>query len=82
MWKNLSLRMRLVLDRWQAGWRHPVCARSGGRHLREVDRFLALVSSAIVLMLLTGTIAYCSTGNVLEALRSLGEGLTRMRTGD
>ena len=44
--------------------------------------FLALVSSAIVLMLLTGTIAYCSTGNVLEALRSLGEGLTRMRTGD
>jgi two-component system sensor histidine kinase UhpB len=44
--------------------------------------FLALVSSAIALMLLTGTIAYFTAGSVIEALRSLGEGLTRMRTGD
>lgn len=44
--------------------------------------FLALVSSAIALMLLTGTIAYFTAGNVLDALRRLGEGLTRMRTGD
>ena len=43
--------------------------------------FLALVSSAIALMLLTGTIAYFTAGNVIEALRSLAEGLTRMRTG-
>ena len=41
--------------------------------------FLALVSSAIALMLLTGTIAYFTAGSVIEALRSLGEGL---RTGD
>jgi two-component system, NarL family, sensor histidine kinase UhpB len=44
--------------------------------------FLALVSSAIALMLLTSTIAYFTAGNVLDALRSLAEGLTRMRTGD
>jgi two-component system sensor histidine kinase UhpB len=44
--------------------------------------FLAIVSSAIALMVLTGTIAYFTAGDVLEALRSLGEGLTRMRTGD
>jgi two-component system, NarL family, sensor histidine kinase UhpB len=44
--------------------------------------FLALVSSAIALMLLTGSIAYFTAGNVVDALRSLGEGLTRMRTGD
>jgi two-component system sensor histidine kinase UhpB len=44
--------------------------------------FLALVSSAITLMLLTGTIAYFTAGTVVEALRNLGEGLTRMRTGD
>jgi two-component system sensor histidine kinase UhpB len=44
--------------------------------------FLALVSSAIALMLLTGTIAYFTAGTVIDALRSLGEGLTRMRTGD
>jgi two-component system, NarL family, sensor histidine kinase UhpB len=44
--------------------------------------FLALVSSAITLMLVTGTIAYFTAGNVVEALRSLSEGLTRMRTGD
>jgi two-component system sensor histidine kinase UhpB len=44
--------------------------------------FLALVSSAIALMLLTGTIAYFTAGTVINALRRLGEGLTRMRTGD
>ncbi|MGH6642431.1 MAG: histidine kinase [Bradyrhizobium sp.] len=44
--------------------------------------FLALVSSAIALMVLTGTITYFTAGTVNDALRSLGEGLTRMRTGD
>jgi two-component system, NarL family, sensor histidine kinase UhpB len=44
--------------------------------------FLALVSSAIALMLLTGTIAYFTAGTVINAHRRLGEGLTRMRTGD
>lgn len=44
--------------------------------------FLVLVSSGIVLMLLTGTIAYLTAGTVVEALRNLGEGLTRMRIGD
>jgi two-component system sensor histidine kinase UhpB len=44
--------------------------------------FLAIVSSGMVLMLLTGTIAYFTTDSVIEALRSLGEGLTRMRMGD
>ena len=33
-------------------------------------------------MLLTGTIAYFTTDTVIEALRNLGEGLTRMRMGD
>ena len=44
--------------------------------------FLALVTSAIVLMLLTGTIAYFTAGTVVVALGNLGEGLTRMRLGD
>jgi len=44
--------------------------------------FIALVSSAIALMLLTGSIAYFTAGTVVDALRHLGEGLTRMRTGD
>jgi two-component system sensor histidine kinase UhpB len=44
--------------------------------------FLALVSSAIALMLLTGTIAYFTASTVIDALRSLSEGLTRMRKGD
>ena len=44
--------------------------------------FLALVTSAIVLMLLTGTIAYFTAGTVVVALEDLGEGLTRMRRGD
>jgi two-component system sensor histidine kinase UhpB len=33
-------------------------------------------------MLLTATIAYFTTGTVIEALRNLSEGLTRMRMGD
>ncbi|WP_312011074.1 MULTISPECIES: histidine kinase [unclassified Bradyrhizobium] len=44
--------------------------------------FLALVSSVIALMLVTGIIAYLTAGTVVDALRNLGEGLTRMRTGD
>ena len=44
--------------------------------------FLALVSAGMVLMLLTATIAYFTTGTVIEALRNLSEGLTRMRMGD
>ena len=44
--------------------------------------FLAIVSSAIALMLLTGTIAYFTAGAVLAPLRNLGDGLTRMRKGD
>ncbi|WP_436215088.1 histidine kinase [Bradyrhizobium sp. LjRoot220] len=44
--------------------------------------FLALVSSVSVLMLVTGTIAYLTAGTVVDALRRLGEGLTRMRSGD
>lgn len=44
--------------------------------------FLALVSSGIALMVLTGIIAYFTTGAALEPLRRLGEGLTRMRMGE
>ena len=33
-------------------------------------------------MLVTGIIAYLTAGTVVDALRNLGEGLTRMRTGD
>ncbi len=44
--------------------------------------FLALVSSGVALMLLTGTIAYFTAATVVEALRNLGDGLTRMRMGD
>jgi len=44
--------------------------------------FLALGSSAMALMLLTGTIASFTAGTVIDALRSLSEGLTRMRKGD
>ncbi|MBR1143673.1 histidine kinase [Bradyrhizobium sp. AUGA SZCCT0431] len=44
--------------------------------------FLALISSVIALMLVTGIIAYLTAGTVVDALRNLGEGLTRMRTGD
>jgi two-component system sensor histidine kinase UhpB len=44
--------------------------------------FLALVSSGIVLMLLTSTIAYFTAGTVVKALANLGDGLTRMRMGE
>jgi two-component system sensor histidine kinase UhpB len=44
--------------------------------------FLALVTSAVALMLLTGAISYFTAGTVIDALRNLGEGLTRMRKGD
>ena len=44
--------------------------------------FLALVSSAVALMILTGSIAYFTAGTVVDALRNLAEGLSRMRSGD
>jgi two-component system sensor histidine kinase UhpB len=44
--------------------------------------FLALVTSAVALMLLTGAAAYFTAGTVIDALRNLSEGLTRMRKGD
>jgi two-component system sensor histidine kinase UhpB len=43
--------------------------------------FLALVSIAIVLMLLTGSLAHFTAGSAIKSLHQLGEGLTRMRTG-
>jgi two-component system sensor histidine kinase UhpB len=43
--------------------------------------FLALVFSAIVLMLLTGSLAHFTAGSAIKSLQRLGEGLTRMRTG-
>ena len=44
--------------------------------------FLAIVGSGIGLMLLTGTIAHFTARSVLRPLQNLGDGLTRMRTGD
>jgi two-component system sensor histidine kinase UhpB len=44
--------------------------------------FLAIVCSAIALMLLTGAIAHFAARSVLAPLQNLGEGLTRMRSGD
>src|SRR3954468_1135853 len=44
--------------------------------------FLAIVGSGITLMLLTGAIAHFTARSALRPLQSLGEGLTRMRTGD
>jgi len=43
--------------------------------------FLALVFIAIVLMLLTGSLAHFTTGSATKSLHTLGEGLTRMRAG-
>jgi two-component system, NarL family, sensor histidine kinase UhpB len=43
--------------------------------------FLALVSIAIVLLLLTGSLAHFTAGSAIKSLQKLGEGLTRMRTG-
>lgn len=44
--------------------------------------FLALTSLVVVLMVLTGTIAYLFAGSVVRPLQYLGEGLTRIRRGD
>ena len=44
--------------------------------------FLAIVGSGIGLMLLTGAIAHFTARSVLRPLQNLGDGLTRMRTGD
>jgi two-component system sensor histidine kinase UhpB len=44
--------------------------------------FLAIVCSGITLMLLTGAIAHFTARSVLRPLQNLGDGLTRMRTGD
>ncbi len=44
--------------------------------------FLALTSLIVVLMVLTGTIAYLFAGSVVRPLQHLGEGLTRIRRGD
>jgi signal transduction histidine kinase len=43
--------------------------------------FLALVSIAIVLMFLAGSLAHFTAGSAIKSLHKLGEGLTRMRTG-
>ena len=43
--------------------------------------FLAIACSAVALMLLTGAIAYFIARSVLQPLRHLGDGLTRMRLG-
>jgi two-component system sensor histidine kinase UhpB len=44
--------------------------------------FVAIVGSGIGLMLLTGAIAHFTARSVLRPLQNLGDGLTRMRTGD
>jgi two-component system, NarL family, sensor histidine kinase UhpB len=44
--------------------------------------FLAIVCSGIGLMLLTGAITHFTARSVLRPLQNLGDGLTRMRTGD
>lgn len=44
--------------------------------------FLAIACSGITLMLLTGAIAHFTARSALRPLQNLGDGLTRMRTGD
>jgi len=44
--------------------------------------FLAIACSGIALMLLTGAIAHFTARSALRPLQRLGDGLTRMRTGD
>jgi two-component system, NarL family, sensor histidine kinase UhpB len=44
--------------------------------------FLAIACSGIILMLLTGAVAHFAARSALRPLQSLGDGLTRMRTGD
>lgn len=43
--------------------------------------FLALVFISISLMLLTGGLAYFTTGSTITSMNDLGDGLSRMRTG-
>lgn len=43
--------------------------------------FLALVFISISLMLLTGGLAYLTTGSTIISMNDLGDGLSRMRTG-
>jgi two-component system sensor histidine kinase UhpB len=44
--------------------------------------FLAIACSGVVLMLLTAAIAHFTARSALRPLQNLGDGLTRMRTGD
>ena len=44
--------------------------------------FLAIACSGIALMLLTGAIAHFAARSALRPLQNLGDGLTRMRSGD
>ena len=44
--------------------------------------FLAITCSGITLMLLTGAIAHFAARSALRPLQNLGDGLTRMRSGD
>jgi two-component system sensor histidine kinase UhpB len=44
--------------------------------------FLAIAGSGIILMLLTGAIAHFTARSALRPLQNLGNGLTRMRSGD
>jgi two-component system, NarL family, sensor histidine kinase UhpB len=44
--------------------------------------FLAITCSGITLMLLTGAVAHFAARSALRPLQSLGDGLTRMRSGD
>jgi two-component system sensor histidine kinase UhpB len=44
--------------------------------------FLAIACSGIILMLLTAAIAHVAARSALRPLQDLGDGLTRMRTGD
>ena len=44
--------------------------------------FLAITCSGITLMLLTGAIAHFAARSALQPLQNLGDGLTRMRSGD
>jgi two-component system sensor histidine kinase UhpB len=44
--------------------------------------FLAITCSGIALMLLTGAIAHFNARSVLRPLQNLGDGLSRMRSGD
>ena len=74
---GLRFPVRSMEIRWETSCFHPdlrpTSTRSGSA--------FCPVSSAIALMLLTGTIAYFTAGTVIDALRSSSDGLTRMRPG-